>query len=265
MIVFPTTAPSPIPIGTVDEWGRVWDGVTWRCPVGIAEAPADGQIYGRQDQTWQLAVAAVNGEATNLTVDGTLNANDATIATTLNAADVYVANSLTAGQVGVDSVVNANRIFAQPFAGTNRVMVVATPYSFGFWNDGDNMIFGYGDSSGNVGSIYVPNGVMFLGQTGNLDIQGTLTQGSDAKTKRGIRDTHEGLASIRALRARRFTRSDGDEHVGLIAQDVQKHIPDAVRMMPNDILGIDAMSLIAVLINAVNELADQVEQLKRRE
>lgn len=66
-------APSPIPIGTVDQWGRVWDGTMWRCPVGIPEAPADGRFYGRQNETWQLGVGGVNAEVYgDLTVDDNL-------------------------------------------------------------------------------------------------------------------------------------------------------------------------------------------------
>lgn len=283
MRTFPYTAASPIPIGSIDQWGRVWDGVRWRCPVGVPEAPQDGRLYGRQDATWQLGVAAVNGEATNLTVDGALSANSVDVGTTLTAADVVVANTVTAGQVGTDSSISANVILAQPFAGTNRVMVIGSPYSFGMWSDGDNLIFGYGDATGDVGTGNVPNAGLFFGQTGNLDVSGgitgqgllingdatltgTLTQGCDARLKTGVHDAEEGLEVVRQLRARRYTRRGGAGHeLGLIAQDVQKAAPDAVHPIGKNLLGVDITALIAILINAVNELSDRVDNLQKGE
>ena len=112
---------------------------------------------------------------------------------------------------------------------------------------------------------------------GNLIIVGTLTQGSDARGKHDIHDADDGLDIVRHLQPKRFTRNlprrprdyhsppewptEASEELGFVAQDVQDVLPDAVSEDDGQ-LGITITPLIAVLVNAVKELADRVEELE---
>lgn len=267
---FPVTAPSPIPIGTINQFGQVWDGVTWRCPVGIPEAPSDGQLYGRQNQTWQPAVAATNGIASNLSVDF-LNLGGLTvgsITTSVVGVSNFNGEVFFNGGVGVTGGVfnvATDIVCTGLITAESAVMVYPTssgappaPYSFGFWGSFDNMEFGYGNMGG-----FPNNGMMTLTTAGNLTLAGSLIQNSDVHSKQSIREHKHGLAAIEALVPKRYHRNNSVRlELGFVAQDVQRVLPDAVVEHPKFGLGIDVMAIVSVLVNAVNELADRVDALE---
>ena len=49
---------------------------------------------------------------------------------------------------------------------------------------------------------------------------------------------------------------------GIVAQDLQKVLPEAVNTGGDDMLNVSPMGVIALLVNAVNELAEQVKEIK---
>lgn len=53
------------------------------------------------------------------------------------------------------------------------------------------------------------------------------------------------------------------KHIGFIAQDVEKIMPELVRTGDNDMLSMQATELIPVLVKAIQELAAEVKQLKK--
>jgi hypothetical protein len=56
----------------------------------------------------------------------------------------------------------------------------------------------------------------------------------------------------------------GTHGIGLIAQDVQRVFPEAVSTDKTGYLMVDYHGLVGVLVEAVKELADRVEELERR-
>lgn len=269
---FPVTAPSPIPIGTIDQYGRVWDGITWRCPVGLPEAPADGRLYGRQNQSWQLAIAQVDGYAQNLNVD-LLDVGEITVGT-LNTSNVGETNfngevffnagaGVTAGVFNVATDIVCEGLITAESAlmvyPASSVGSPPAPYSFGFWGAYDNMEFGYGTQGG-----FPNNGMMTLTTAGNLTLAGTLIQNCDVHSKHSISEHSHGLEIVEALAPKRYRRNKTDRHeLGFVAQDVQRILPDAVVEHPQFGLGIDVMAIVSVLVNAINELSDKVDSPKR--
>ena len=263
------SAPANPQIG--DIWqNRIWDGKKWQCEFPLLlDAPRDGNLYGRLNGTWQQAVSADGGEIAALTIDGQLDTN--TLAT---ASDAAVGGNLgVGGSANVDgNIVGNNDIQAQGalLAGPNgsasgqpRIMVLAQPYSFGFWSDGDNLQFGYGDANGVLDSP-VTNAMMFVQTNGDLIINGSLIQSSDARGKTAIEPADVGLDVLQRLVPKRFSRIKKlgqAKELGLIAQEVRECLPEAVHEN-NTTLGIDPMALIALLINSVKELAGRVEMLE---
>ena len=87
---------------------------------------------------------------------------------------------------------------------------------------------------------------------------------SDMRLKEDIKPAEPGIDEIMQLEPSTFTWKDsGEKDLGLIAQDVEKVLPDAVVTMPGtDYLGLKPMSLIATLVNAVKELKAEIDELK---
>ena len=118
-------------------------------------------------------------------------------------------------------------------------------------------------------NISVTSATSTMEVAGNLNVIGTITAGGsvvtcDARLKTGVRNADEGLAVVRRLHAKRYALRGGGRELGLMAQDVQKAAPEAVRPTGKNLLGVDLTALIAILINAVNELSDKVERLERK-
>jgi len=57
----------------------------------------------------------------------------------------------------------------------------------------------------------------------------------------------------------------GTRGMGVVAQDVERAFPDAVSTDEDGYLMVDYHGLVGVLVEAVKELADRVEELERRQ
>ena len=100
---------------------------------------------------------------------------------------------------------------------------------------------------------------------GNITLTGTLTgkvvsASSDKRLKENITDYDADLSKLKAY-SYNF-KSDKSKHIGLIAQDVQSCIPEAVLTDSSGYLSIDPLAVIAILVNKVNELQLRVSLLE---
>lgn len=74
----------------------------------------------------------------------------------------------------------------------------------------------------------------------------------------------EKLSSLRSIIGKFKTDQDDVRRIFLIAQDVQKVLPEAICTDPNGYLGINYQDLIPVLVAAIQELSAEVEALKAK-
>jgi hypothetical protein len=95
---------------------------------------------------------------------------------------------------------------------------------------------------------------------GNVTYTGSLTHVSDGKLKKDVRDLSYGLEQMLKLRPVSFSwkREDGGKtHLGFIAQEVQKVVPEVVLPVHEpegaDVLTVDYVELVPVLMKAVQE------------
>lgn len=97
---------------------------------------------------------------------------------------------------------------------------------------------------------------------GNMHLNGTLSQGSDARNKIDIEPIAEGIDVVRQLVPKSFAWASDPEQTrwGFIAQDVEPVIPAAVREVEGS-LGLDITAIVAALVNAVKELDTRLEAL----
>lgn len=120
----------------------------------------------------------------------------------------------------------------------------------------------------NVGSIirFYPGGSekASLNSSGDFSAQGDVTAYSDARLKTDISEIVGALDTVYSMRGVNFTKTDtGRRGTGVIAQEVQKLVPEAVHEDDQGYLTVAYGNLVGVLIEAIKELADEVTVLKQ--
>mgnify|MGYP003662677435 CR=1 FL=1 len=143
----------------------------------------------------------------------------------------------------------------------------ATANHFRFHTNNANTYFDM-----NCGDIYWRDGAStrytFFPSTANMTINGTLTQNSDARVKENIVEISDCISKVQAMKGVYYNRTDFNTEatkVGVIAQDVEAVLPELIIESPEDGLKSVAYSeLTAVLINAIKEQQEIIEDLKTR-
>ena len=94
---------------------------------------------------------------------------------------------------------------------------------------------------------------------------GDVTAFSDARIKENIKPIENALDKVLNLQGVYYTRTDTEdksEKVGVIAQEVQKVLPQVVTESDKGILGVSYGNISAVLIEAIKEQQTQIESQK---
>jgi len=86
--------------------------------------------------------------------------------------------------------------------------------------------------------------------------------GSDLRLKENIHTLQNATDALRLLRGVRFDWRDGGQAVGLIAQEVEAVLPDAVTDGPDGWKGINPTALIALLVEAMKEQQLMIDALR---
>jgi hypothetical protein len=133
---------------------------------------------------------------------------------------------------------------------------------------------------GGISSITVNgnNGVSgnFSGNTLSLTMSQNLTTGgsptfvnvtatSDERLKTDIRNIENALDKVMQLRGVLFTRiDDGIADTGVIAQEILKVLPEAVKLTENGYLAVAYGNIVGLLIEAIKELKLQLDEIKKK-
>lgn len=134
--------------------------------------------------------------------------------------------------------------------GLNIQALQGTPYGMS----------GGGGSSGGGGGIL---GMLGSAGIGALGTMGAAAIMSDKRLKKNIKPVHTGMHVIKKLRPVTFTWKYTDsEDVGLIAQEVEQVLPEAVTENSNGTKMLQPLTLIGILIKAVQELKEEIDSLK---
>ena len=149
----------------------------------------------------------------------------------------------------------------------------------------DNIVFRTGDYAREVVRI-THGGGLSVGSTvdpGNGAIHATdditAFYSSDIKFKENIRDVDEAVEKVSAIGVKYFDwtddyiKSKGGENdyflpkksFGVIAQDVQKVFPEAVRTRQNGSLAVDYEKLAILSFGAIKELVKRIEKLEQKD
>jgi chromosomal replication initiation ATPase DnaA len=108
----------------------------------------------------------------------------------------------------------------------------------------------------------------FNASTGNLVVPGDVTAFSDSRLKENVFTITNALEKVCALRGVEFNRIDiegNPKHLGLIAQEVEKILPEVVHSTISDgteLKVVSYMNIIAVLVEAIKEQQQEINNIK---
>ena len=178
------------------------------------------------------------------------------------------------GVIGLNSSVNADLldgIDSSGFVKTSTAQSIAGIKTFStkpVFNDG--IKFGAGDHeiqwTGNLGfSTNGSTNLFTMSSTGTFTATQDITVTSDERVKTNIKTIENALDKVDELTGVIYDRTDiKATQTGLLAQQVQKVLPEAVHENEDGMLSVAYGNMVGLLVEAVKELRTEVKDLKRQ-
>ena len=118
---------------------------------------------------------------------------------------------------------------------------------------------------GNDGGSTITALQLDMSEAGAATFNNNVTAFSDERLKDNIETLEDSLTKVEQLRGVTYTR-DGRENIGVIAQEVEKILPEIVLTADDEIgtKSVDYSRITAVLIEAVKELSARVKELENK-
>jgi hypothetical protein len=284
-------------VGTAADNGKI----SWRSDVSAVALSITGDMVGSR-----LGFGVQGVDAFNITnnVNGRVHVGPATAQAHANAADLVITNPNGSGNCGMtfnlNNATSGGNIYwrsdTSPAAQAISADIAAK--AMAFWVDGIQLLSVVNNyTSIRVGSTseatsyaaasFVTNGGAGIAK--NLQLGGTAYKpgggpfgdSSDARIKTVKGAYEHGLEQLQQINPIRYVfkgnddmvhAPNGPEYVGIVAQDIEKVMPETVtkrtglidNVAVKDLRMFDSGPLVFALINAVKELADRVAQLEGR-
>jgi hypothetical protein len=134
-----------------------------------------------------------------------------------------------------------------------------------FFCNGSHM---YMDLNSGIGNFYIRDGTTTrytFNDNGSFTATGNITAYSDRRVKAQFEPITDALVKVQQLHGQTYIRTDMDDanrrYAGLIAQDVEAVLPEAVSEV-EDHLALDYSGTIGLLVEAIKELKQEVNDLK---
>tara|TARA_X000000950_G_scaffold1680_1_gene1850 strand:+ start:27493 stop:31980 length:4488 start_codon:yes stop_codon:yes gene_type:complete len=128
----------------------------------------------------------------------------------------------------------------------------------------------YLDLNAGIGNFYIRDGNTTrytFNDNGSFTATGNVTAYSDRRVKAQFEPITDALTKVQQLHGQTYIRTDMDDanrrYAGLIAQDVEVVLPEAVSEV-DDHLTLDYSGTIALLVEAIKDLKDEVDELKEK-
>jgi hypothetical protein len=121
----------------------------------------------------------------------------------------------------------------------------------------------------NLWNGYYDKEVFFVnGEGWSWSRQGAYV-GTDNSLIKNRSNIQSPLESVMKLNGIRFTYSDGKGHnssnnyrLGLVAQELEQVVPEAVKIMPDSLLSVSYSDLVPLLVEAMKEQQSQISELQ---
>ena len=259
--------------------------------VGIGSSPS---FIGGTDNEKLLVDAGTTISHTVINATGTINdylqtnIQNGSNGNKASSDVIATANNGSLSTVYIDMGINSqgySNAASNILNGSNTAYLYATGSNFYIGNGANNkdLIF-FTNSSGTTGTngtervrvnstatLPGANNTYDLGSTGKrwatIYAQNALNTSSDRRLKTNIVDLNYGLKEVLSMQPVIYnwkTTPNTDKKLGLIAQDVRKIIPEVVKGDESkETLSIAYSDLIPVLINAIKEQQQQIDELKK--
>jgi len=117
------------------------------------------------------------------------------------------------------------------------------------------------------------NGKTFLNGLVNINgknletelAEGKAQPSSDEQLKENISTIQNPIDKVNALRGVDFNwKENGKKQIGVIAQEVEKILPELVEMRPDGYKGVHYDNIVGLLIEAIKEQQKQIDELKEK-
>jgi trimeric autotransporter adhesin len=123
-------------------------------------------------------------------------------------------------------------------------------------------------AAGNLHSFWAGNSNIFnIFGNGNATLLGTLTELSDSRMKRNIVPINNVLGSLKKINAYTYfwkdETKDPDQHIGLLAQEVDNIFPQLVKKDREGLLSVSYSGFVPLLIKGMQEQQNQIDELKK--
>ena len=134
----------------------------------------------------------------------------------------------------------------------------ANYYAVNFGLDSDNVM--------RIGGWSAAANRWQLDMSGNMTVAGNVTAYSDIRLKTDIQVIENAIEKVKQIRGVTFKRidegSDGMRQTGVIAQEVELVLPEAVSQDNEGIKNVAYGNMVGLLIEAIKEQQKQIEELK---
>jgi uncharacterized Zn finger protein len=105
-------------------------------------------------------------------------------------------------------------------------------------------------------------GIVTLGTDGSINADGDITAFSDKRLKEDIKPIENALQKVSELNGYTYKKIGQDKRLtGLIAQEVQQVLPEAVHENEDGMLSVAYGNTVSLLVEAIKELQAQVNDL----
>jgi hypothetical protein len=121
------------------------------------------------------------------------------------------------------------------------------------------------DVSGTLGTAYVSSTKMYYNPSGGQLSCTNFNSLSDARSKENVKTLENSLDKVMNMRGVSFTWKDsGDASVGVIAQELETVLPEAVYTSDRGIKSVSYGMIIGVLIESIKDQQAQIDELKAK-
>ena len=124
---------------------------------------------------------------------------------------------------------------------------------------------GAADMSYTEGLVFSgPSGAVTFGVAGSIIAAGDITAFSDGRLKENIEPIQNALDKVNILSGITFnSRGQKKRQAGIIAQDLQKVLPEVVHENENGMLSVAYGNTVSLLVEAIKELRTEVAELRQ--
>jgi Chaperone of endosialidase/Head domain of trimeric autotransporter adhesin len=153
-----------------------------------------------------------------------------------------------------------------------RMRMANTVHSNSYW-DIASITSNSSTPSANMNFYYFHNNtggwnILSLQGNGNATLMGTLTQNSDERLKKNIEPIANPFDQLQQLSGYHYQwkdeRRDSATQTGLLAQEVEKVMPELVKVDDKGIKSVNYNGLVPYLLEAIKELKAEVDALKKK-